>query len=57
LLGIGIEADAAAIGIRHLKPVQEHSGTYQIPLFLYWTGSGIGILFLSGTGLTGCLIV
>ncbi len=28
-----------------------------VPLFLYWTGSGIGILFYSGTGLTGCRIV
>jgi hypothetical protein len=28
-----------------------------VPLFQYWTGSGVGIFFLYGTGLTGCRTV
>jgi hypothetical protein len=51
-MGIGIKSDAAVIGIpvsdisvRHLSfPVPDW-----VPLFRYRTGTGIGILFHSGT--------
>jgi hypothetical protein len=55
-MGIGIEVDAAVIGIsascvsvRYRSiPVQDW-----VPLFRYRTGSGIGIFVHSGTRLTG----
>ncbi len=59
-MGIGIKADAAGMGI----PASDISVRYRIipvpecvPLFGYRTGSGITILFLSGTGLTRCQTV
>jgi hypothetical protein len=57
LLDIGIKADAAGIGIRHLNPVPEHPVHDRIPLFMYRTGSGIGIPLHSDTGLTVYRIV
>ncbi len=41
-------------GIRHLSPIPEDPIPDWVPLFRYQTGSGIGILFHSGTGMTGC---
>jgi hypothetical protein len=60
IAGIGIEVDAAGIGI----PASCISVRYKsipvpdwVPIFRYQTGSGIGIFVHSGTGLTGCQTV
>jgi hypothetical protein len=60
LLSIGIEADAAGIGIpAFIISVQYRRTPVQdwVSLFWYRTGSGIGTSFHSGTELTRCRIV
>jgi hypothetical protein len=58
-MGIGIKEDAAggALAFCHLMS-QFCTGAFpvlgRVFLIRYWIGSGIGILFNSGTGLTRC---
>jgi hypothetical protein len=59
-MGIGIEVDAAGIGIL-ASCISVRYRSIPVPnwisLFRYRTGSGIGIFVHSGTGLTGCRTV
>ncbi len=57
IAGIGIEADAAGIGIPAPCISVRHRGIpvpYWVLLSRYGTGSGIGIFLHSGTGLIRC---